>query len=446
LETPGSGEGVGIPLDKRWVVKPYGVGGLWGAALVGLVAGALSGQEVVDLPAEDRPLSADFEDVFRVGSFDGEDWEAFGTVEDLAFDTAGNLYVFDRQSSRVVVVDPEGRFMREIGKAGEGPGELRMPGTFAVLRDGTVVIADMGHRAYSVFGADGAFQRLVSMGGGGGVIRIGALSPDPRGGALFTGGGNVVMAMSRGPGADGEAATTRPIERIGLGGTEAEVTVVADAWLPPRGDPEELSGGGMSFRLSMAGPRTFEPGLYMGPLADGGITYVDTSTYAVKITGPDGTLLRVLRRPFTPRPVTREIEEAEKKRQLDELEAGGGPEIRMIAAGPGGARPQPLDRSAIQEMMKGRIDQMRFYPELPVVLNLGTGWTGKIWVVRRGEEPSQAGAMDVLTPAGRYVGTFPAGTLALPAAFGPNGLVAFLERDELDVPTVVVKRLPPILR
>ena len=30
----------------------------------------------------------------------------------------------------------------------------------------------------------------------------------------------------------------------------------------------------------------------------------------------------------------------------------------------------------------------------------------------------------------------------MPSAFGPDGLVAFVERDELDVQTVVVKRLP----
>ena len=34
----------------------------------------------------------------------------------------------------------------------------------------------------------------------------------------------------------------------------------------------------------------------------------------------------------------------------------------------------------------------------------------------------------------------------LPTAFGPEGMVAFVERDDFDVPTVVVKRLPAILR
>jgi hypothetical protein len=429
------------------MVKRFGVRRFVGILGVLALAGPLSAQEVVDLPSADRDLPVDFEEVFRVGALDGENWETFGEIEGLAFDEAGNLYVFDRQSSRVVVVDPTGGFLREIGQPGEGPGELRMPVTFTVLRDGTVIVADMGHRAYSLFGSDGTFQRLVSMGGDGGMIRIGDLAADPRGGAVFSGGGNTVVAMSRGPGqGEPEQPTTRPIERIGLDGSEVDVTVVAEAWLPPRGEPTELSGGGMSFRMSMAGPRTFEPGLYMSPLPDGGVAYADSSTYAVKVAGPGGTLQRILRRHFEPRPVTEGIEDAEKKRQLDELEAGDGPQLRMIASGPGGGQAQAVSQDAIKEMMRGRIDQMRFYPELPVLMNLRTGWTGKIWALRRGEEPTVPGSLDVLTPAGQYVGTFPAGDLELPTAFGPEGVVAFLERDEFDVPTVVVKRLPAALR
>ena len=30
--------------------------------------------------------------------------------------------------------------------------------------------------------------------------------------------------------------------------------------------------------------------------------------------------------------------------------------------------------------------------------------------------------------------------------FGPDGLVVFIEKDEFDVPVIVVKRLPPEVR
>ena len=83
-----------------------------------------------------------------------------------------------------------------------------------------------------------------------------------------------------------------------------------------------------------------------------------------------------------------------------------------------------------------------FYPELSVIEALTATWDGEIWVQRRAEEPGgDAGPIDVLTPDGRYMGTYPAGATAMPDAFGPDGLAAFIERDEMDVETVVVKRL-----
>ena len=56
------------------------------------------------------------------------------------------------------------------------------------------------------------------------------------------------------------------------------------------------------------------------------------------------------------------------------------------------------------------------------------------------------GPIDVVTPDGRYLGSYPSGATDLPSAFGPDGPVAFIEKDELDVPTVVVKRLPFAVR
>ena len=47
------------------------------------------------------------------------------------------------------------------------------------------------------------------------------------------------------------------------------------------------------------------------------------------------------------------------------------------------------------------------------------------------------------------MGTLTPGTAALPDmpdAFGPDGLVAFLDTDAFDVPVITVRRLPPEIR
>ena len=401
-------------------------------------------QEVIDLTGEDRALIPSLEQVFAIGTFDGEEWEMFGGISGLGFDAEGNLYVFDRQNSHVVVVDNTGRHIRTMGRAGDGPGELRMPSGFVVMRDGSVVIADLGHRAYTLFDPEGGYDHMITFRQSD-IIQMSQLLAVPEGNELITGGGSSTARIAMGPGG-GAPPTTRPIERISLSGDEEVRQVVVDAWLPPRESaPQRLSGGGMSFRAATSGSRTFEPGLHVGTLPDGGVAYADSSTYAVKIASREGSPERVIRRPFQPEPVTDDIEEAERERQLAELESGEGPQMRIVMQSSDGGQARSLGGDAISEMMRSRIEQMQFYHEIPVIMNLTTGWNGKIWVQRRGDEPTEPGPIDVLTPAGLYAGTFGQGEIALPRAFGPDGLVAFVETDELDVPTVVVKRLPAIL-
>ncbi len=81
-----------------------------------------------------------------------------------------------------------------------------------------------------------------------------------------------------------------------------------------------------------------------------------------------------------------------------------------------------------------------------VIRALAATWDGRIWVQRRDGFPDADGAIDVLSPSREYAGTLPAGSTAFPDAFGPDGLVVFIERDEMDVESVVVRRLPRFLR
>ena len=58
--------------------------------------------------------------------------------------------------------------------------------------------------------------------------------------------------------------------------------------------------------------------------------------------------------------------------------------------------------------------------------------------------PGRPAPIDIITPDGAYIGTLPSATM--PVAFGPDGLAAYLEINELDVPEVVVRRLPEGVR
>ena len=409
----------------------------------------LPAQEVLDLPIRDQPLDADFEEVFRVGVLDGEDWEMFARVAYVAFDASGNLYVVDGLNpfrpidTRIVVFDASGNFVREFGSMGEGPGEFNLPSGVAVLRDGTTVVEDLRHRAYQLFDANGEFLRMVRMRGGIGYHNV---LPDPRGGGVFMkkDDGDRITVRSSADGAPPPPPTSRPLWRVDLSGEEARYDTVVEAWRAPRGEVPDRPGVlGLPHGEGQA--PTYEPPFLMGVLPDGSVVHSDSSAYALRITPPDpGGVARVIRRPLRPRPVTREMEEAYNGIVSNSTSV--------------------VNRST-GERTTYELPKRMFYPEVSILLAISTTWEGSIWVQRRGEEAgnpqsvgpshlgmvvpirwSTPGPIDVVTADGRYVGTFAAEATALPDAFGPDGMAAFIELDELDVASVVVRRLPGAVR
>ncbi|MDE2979662.1 MAG: 6-bladed beta-propeller [Gemmatimonadota bacterium] len=398
-----------------------------------LTARPAQAQEIIELPAEDRLLRAELEDVYRLGTMAGEDWEQFGRLRRVGFDGAGRLFVFDTQADRIHVVAPDGEYRHTIGRSGEGPGEFRRPDGLAVMRDGRMVIADLGHRAYHVFGADGEFERMVGMAPEEGDIRITDMYPHPGGDAIFTAVGAQMLSGNLGTsGARTTPHTSRPVERLLLTGDVAVKDTVAEGWLPGGGDQTSLPVNGQTnYRVPI--PLPFGPRILPGVLPDGSVAFSDSSAYAIKIARAGEGVLRILRRPLEPIPVTDRVIEAEKERRLRDLEENSGRGGIVM----NGVRVAPnLDRA------RARIEELEFFDEVSIVRGLKTDWTGGIWVQRHGEDPSDDdGPIDVLTMDGEYVGTYPAGMIEMPDAFGPDGLVAFVETDELDVQTVVVRRL-----
>ena len=426
-----------------------------------LTVGSGYAQDVIEIPGRDQPLESGFEEVFRVGVSDGEDWEMFSMIHKVAFDASGNLYVFDSADQgrtgsnlRIVVFDRTGAFLRVFGSAGEGPGEFRSPATYGVMRDGTTIVGDLAHRAYHVFDPSGRFVRMVRGGMGtpqgngieGMTTTVGAtvlheIQVDPRGGAVYS--TEVPQMIVSSLGSSEVPSDYRPIYRHALGGAEASTETLVRAWRPERNSREDafkvpgklpvtISGpDGESKRLQdilgeMTRPRTFEPRTLMGILPDGSIVYTDSTLYELKVVAADGGgLVRTITRRLDPKPVTSRVEQ-EYKRQRDKL---------FRQTGESGGRSFSFS-----------LGTARFFPEIPVIREISTTWDGKIWVMRQGDEFFEDGPIDVLTADGEYVGTFFDGVTRMPDAFGPDGLAVFIEIDESDLASVVVRRLPTEVR
>ena len=415
--------------------------------------------------AQDRPLSGDFPEVYRVGGMNAPEWAFFEGSTDVAFDAAGNLYVLDDEAGHVVVVDPHGGLVRTTGRKGEGPGEFRAAMELVVWRDGRFAVSDMGHAAYQVFGAEGEFERFVKMSAAEGPMAMftgarGGIKADPMGNALIAQGvpsamGQMAGMFAEAMGGDAEVEDTgvddRGLERLALDGDVASSTPVLQGWRVPREEdkqdlrPEDLTDPGAM--MGMFGDiRYFEPGFFWDLLPDGTIAWSDSSAYAIKLASPEGKVIDVLTRPIPPEAVTRDIREATIADAIRQMES----EFEGQAENPEVAQAIEMMAAMMPDMMKTmreEAENREFYEEIPVVRGVRATWDGGLWIQRGGEEPwKDEGPIDVFGADRKYVGTFSAGAPEMPAAFGPDGLAAYWEFDEMDVPTIVVKRLPEGVR
>ena len=64
----------------------------------------------------------------------------FSRIRSLTVDEAGNIYVLDSKENHVLAFDGTGKYLRTIGRAGQGPGELRLPLTLGYTSDDVIVI------------------------------------------------------------------------------------------------------------------------------------------------------------------------------------------------------------------------------------------------------------------------------------------------------------------
>ena len=388
-------------------------------------------------PAVDAPLTATTEDIYTVGASAGEEWETFGRVGAVGFNAAGELSVFDAQSYRVIVVDTNGGHLRTFGRQGEGPGELQAPLAFTVLRDGRAVIFDFGRPgAFEVYDREGVLETSVTVDIMQGVP--GSLLLPLRDGRLVSAGGPRFSFPSSGDESPAEEDHRRDIHAFSLDGDATEV--LYKAWnLPPTETDVTVENEQGRTEMTFNRMRAFEPGLHLAVHADGHLAVADSTAYEVKLIDADGNVTGTLGRPISPVAVTEAIKEATRANRIEGLSVSS--EFGLL-----GQQMSSAEAAQFRETLAKQVENMLFADEIPVIAGMAVDWEGRIWIARSPVEVGGDPLTDVLTADGDYLGTLPAGGLAIPDAFGPDGLMAYIEADEMGVQRVRVTRLVALER
>lgn len=278
----------------------------------------------------------------------------------LAVDPLGRLYVSDET---IKLFDASGRFVRTVGRLGEGPGEYRdamltTAGTDLIVQDPTLA-------RLTVFDSAGNYRRSW---------RTECCYIRQPG---ATSAGEVIIWAGT-----GEAPGQFDVYvRYGLDGSPREAIEVLS---PPTGKTWSVSSGAGGFTT----PVPFSPVFQVAMPRSGGIIYGLPTEYAVvwSRTGRDTAL--IFRRPGMAQPLGRARRQTAvntlKNWYLDHQENFGGLD------------PDELDRTM-------KLDDVPL--TAPAFKGIDTDWEGNIWITVDPGEDSLRTHYDIFTPQGIYRGS-----------------------------------------
>jgi hypothetical protein len=220
-------------------------------------------------------------ELWRTGEGDEEEGVLLGVVSQITSDDGGTLYVLDAQLNQVVVFSPEGKYIRSIGREGDGPGEFRRPTDLFLTSDGNVAVIQR---------MPGRIVLLTPEGEPVGDMRV----PRPENdGTLMFGGGrlaakNVVLNVNTFARRDAGFSTTTSLVAI-----DPDGNLVA-TYFDKRDEndfanlvfDEKKSGLGLVWNVDRDG-RVF--------MSD------DFDAYRFQVWNPSGSLARVVEREYTHR-------------------------------------------------------------------------------------------------------------------------------------------------
>jgi len=100
--------------------------------------------------------SVTFEEELSIG---GEECEMLSRPMLYTVDNGGRIYISDYQDQAIKVFDPDGKYIRSIGRQGEGPGEFSNIGSPTILPDGNLFVMDSMAMRLNLFEPEGTYLR-----------------------------------------------------------------------------------------------------------------------------------------------------------------------------------------------------------------------------------------------------------------------------------------------
>ena len=137
------------------------------------------------------------EEELSIGKVEGEEEYMFSRILDIDVDGDGRIYVAEGAYAHIRIFDESGKYLKSLGRKGQGPGEFQMPIYVQVTPQNEIMVHDYMAFRLSFFSMDGNYLRQIStavtgnpfiplrMDSQGNLIVTVSLGPPPTGGKLL---------------------------------------------------------------------------------------------------------------------------------------------------------------------------------------------------------------------------------------------------------------------
>jgi 6-bladed beta-propeller len=248
----------------------------------------------------------------EIQPLEGEEGELFDPL-DLAMNEAGTVYVKDQKPSVIKVFDPGGRYLRSIGREGDGPGEFRT--AFLAVRGDTLLTQDPQNSRVTAF--NGETGAVIA------TWRSTCCYWYPVG---LDGEGRLIVHAMGNP--DSTEAPAQAIVRSSLDGSSIDTLWATER---PRGTEKAwIIGDGKTMQMMMAVP--FQPRDQHAPDPAGVLLTGWNGEYLIRTSRNGRDTTGLFGRAWTPEPVTDADRKALVEEQIRNQEGSGNSEEVLRAA------------------------------------------------------------------------------------------------------------------
>ena len=376
-----------------------------GPAILGATPGPLSSQksdaEVVSNPKTPVPPAGKrtrlvFKEELSIGEKEGDEKYMFGS--DIVFNTddEGNFYVTDWDKRAILKYDPSGKYVRTIGRQGQGPGEFQNLSVVRFDRDGALYVTDLSSRRISFFDKDGTYLRQIPtpdvfedlyVGAKGGYVSSRTIQAENEGQMGF----KIIDGFFN--------------DKFELA---TELNVRLSFYKPPSGRDATSRA---KFTAGILSDAAFRPSPMHLVAADGLIYFGYPEDYAVDIFSPEGKKIKTIKRAYDP------IKVSDKDKGFFEV----------TRAKPFVTRTGGRSEAEVREILKF-IEYPENKPAYQSMALMENGWLVVLVDLAAGDHS----LFDIFDERGRYIGQFKAGIFPDYGRFLflKNGKAYAVEADE----------------